>query len=147
MDNENDENMIFGGSDKLNWGFVIQRKMAQCIDHEGHDDYPMFVKQLYDCVYTNFYGLDFRKPIDRFVNKLNAEYKHREKEFLASLYYRPESIDKTGLFDKVKFEIPTLEWYWHSLFECIRDLFAENRGLFFGNEDIRFSRQLKDDEQ
>jgi len=42
------------------------------------------------------------------------------------------------------FEFKVDKWYWESLFAFMRDLFAKNRGMLFGNEDIRFSKQLED---
>jgi len=139
-----DESMTFSGSDKLSWGFVIQRKMAQCIDKEGTDDYSSYVKQLYDCVNTNFYGLDFQKPIERFLDELNKAKDIKVKKFLTSLHYKPISLEETSMFDRVPFEMDLTTWYWYNIFCCIRDIFAENRGLFFGSDDLKFSQQMKD---
>jgi len=150
-----DESMTFSGSDKLSWGFVIQRKMSQCVDSEGDlDAYTQHVKELYDCTYTNFYGLNFKKEIDKRMEPLNHLYTVKTKAFLFhyNKWYKSGSRDSYKSIDEISFmdmeayyfRINRTYWYWHCIFNIIRDIFAENRGLFFGSDDMKFSQQMRD---
>jgi len=154
MDNEKDESMTFPWSDKLDWAKEIQRRMSDCISHENDDDnYPDYVKKLYDATYADFFGLDFTQPIDRFLKDLNMKYEVKNTEFFIKFNKknrrdRPyRNLDEISYLneDKQTFVTEVTHWYYYNLFCCIKNIFAQNRGLLFGSEDLRFSKQLKDE--
>ena len=148
-----DDSMTFPMGDKLNWAIVVQRKLSQCVDHKGQPDYGNYVLEALDLVNTDFYGINLKAPISKFFKKLNAAYDKMTIGFLNAYFiehprdYPIKSLNDISWLDQQRhdFEEKRSRWYFESIFDCIRDLFAENRGMFTGNDDVRFSRQLEKD--
>ena len=127
--------------DKLDWNERIEQRLYICTCFRGWiNSYKLAVNRLEDCVKDNFYGLDFRTPIEKNIKVLDAVKPEQEKLFIGLLedgiYYHPKCFDDLISRDKKKISDWMEDWYWHKRFEFVRGLLASHRGLLWGKKKL-----------